>query len=87
MIFFAFLRAYVRFSRASALSCVPKDNEMSEKKMIQKKEGLSHDNPIFINLKSNTMKNTMQKYCFYSKYANICAKNMFYSIKYANFVI
>ena len=28
-----------------------------------KKRGLSHDNPIFLlNLKSNTMKNTVQKY-------------------------
>jgi len=44
---------------------------------IQKKEGLSPDNPTFINLKSNTMKNTMQKYCFFSKYANILPKNMF----------
>ena len=30
-----------------------------------KKRRLSHDNPTFsFNLKSNTMKNTMQKYCF-----------------------
>ena len=50
-----------------------------------KKEGLSPDNPIFINLKSNTMKNTMQKYCKFSIYANICAKNMFYNIKYRCF--
>ncbi len=42
-------------------------------KMERKKEGctsdkkrrLSHDNPTFsFNLKSNTMKNTVQKYCF-----------------------
>ena len=30
-----------------------------------KKRRLSHDNPTFsFNLKSNTMKNTVQKYCF-----------------------
>ena len=54
---------------------------------IQKKEGLSPDNPIFINLKSNTMKNTMQKYNKKYNYANILLKNMFYSIKCANFDI
>ena len=33
----------------------------------RKKRRLSHDNPIFsFNLKSNTMKNTVQKYCFYT---------------------
>ena len=35
------------------------------------KEGLSPDNPIFINLKSNTMKNTMQRYGKKNIYANI----------------
>jgi len=53
--------------------------------VAKKKEGLSHDNPIFINLKSNTMKNTMQKYGKFSIYANYRAKNMFYSIKCAIF--
>ena len=33
----------------------------------EKKRRLSPDNPIFsFNLKSNTMKNTVQKYCFYT---------------------
>ncbi len=43
----------------------------------QKKEGLPPGNPIFINLKSNTMKNTMQKYNNLFNYANFCTKNMF----------
>ncbi len=30
----------------------------------QKKRRLSHDNRPFINLKSNTMKNTLQRYAF-----------------------
>ena len=51
----------------------------------KKKEGLSPDNPIFINLKSNTMKNTMQKYYKKSIYANIFTKNMLYNIKIASF--
>jgi len=33
---------------------------MSLLKGIYKKKGCHHDNPIFINLKSNTMKNMMQ---------------------------
>jgi len=38
-------------------------NQVTDKR--QKKRRLSHDNPTFsFNLKSNTMKNTMQKYCF-----------------------
>ena len=32
---------------------------------IQKKKGIYHRHPIFINLKSNTMKNTVQRYDFY----------------------
>ena len=52
-----------------------------------KKEGLPPGNPISINLKSNTMKNTMQKYNNLRTYANYLAKNMFYSIKFAIFVI
>ena len=31
------------------------------KKKAQKKKGIYHRHPIFINLKSNTMKNTVQK--------------------------
>ena len=31
----------------------------------QKKKGIYHRHPIFINLKSNTMKNTVQIYDFY----------------------
>ena len=32
-----------------------------------KQRRLSPDNPIFLlNLKSNTMKNTVQKYCFFT---------------------
>jgi hypothetical protein len=53
----------------------------------KKKEGLPPGNPISINLKSNTMKNTMQKYNNLRIYANYLAKNMFYSIKFAIFVI
>ena len=34
-------------------------------KYMQKKEGYLPRHPIFINLKSNTMKNTMQIYDFY----------------------
>ena len=30
-----------------------------------KKRRLSHDNQSFVNLKSNTMKNTMQRYGFF----------------------
>ena len=52
---------------------------------IQKKEGLPPGNPIFINLKSNTMKNTMQRYYNLRIYANYLQKNMFYSIKFAYF--
>ena len=52
---------------------------------IQKKEGLPPGNPIFINLKSNTMKNTMQRYYILRIYANYLRKNMFYSIKFAYF--
>ena len=40
-----------------------------------KKRGLSHDNPIFLlNLKSNTMKNTMQRYGIFLILPNNCAK-------------
>ena len=31
---------------------------------IKKKKGICHRHPIFINLKSNTMKNTVQMYDF-----------------------
>ena len=43
--------------------------EMEKKadKTYIKQRRLSHDNPIFLlNLKSNTMKNTVQKYCFFT---------------------
>ena len=36
-------------------------------KVYKKKKGCHPDNPIFINLKSNTMKNTMQRYGFLGK--------------------
>ena len=32
--------------------------------MNKRKEGCHHDNLPFINLKSNTMKNTLQRYAF-----------------------
>ena len=39
--------------------------------LVQKKEGLSSRQPnLLINLKSNTMKNTVQKYCFFLKPPN-----------------
>ncbi len=60
----------MRFANIFASKC-----DLYERfKGIKKKEGLSPDNPIFINLKSNTMKNTMQKYCFFSIYANFSSK-------------
>ena len=57
--FFCFLRASVCVFYANVQQLA-----YDMEKNAQKKEGLSHDNPIFINLKSNTMKNTMQNYCF-----------------------
>ena len=35
------------------------------KQKYKKKKGIYHRHPIFINLKSNTMKNTVQMYDFY----------------------
>ena len=32
--------------------------------IYKKKKGIYHRHPIFINLKSNTMKNTVQRYIF-----------------------
>ena len=47
-----------------------------------KKRRLSHDNPTFsFNLKSTTMKNTVQKYCFFLTYANFCALFFVYIAK------
>ncbi len=40
-----------------------------------KKEGCHHDNPTFVNLKSNTMKNTMQRYCFFDYPQAFASKN------------
>ena len=40
-----------------------------------KKEGYLPRHPIFINLKSNTMKNTMQIYDFYAIQHNIGTEN------------
>ena len=41
----------------------------------QKKEGLSSRQPnLYLTLKSNTMKNTMQKYCFFTIPPNIFVK-------------
>jgi hypothetical protein len=41
--------------------------EKKEKESYKKQRRLSPDNPIFLlNLKSNTMKNTVQRYCFFA---------------------
>ena len=40
-----------------------------------KKEGLSSRQPnLYLTLKSNTMKNTLQKYCFFATPPNVLAK-------------
>lgn len=36
-----------------------------EERVYKKKKGIYPRHPIFINLKSNTMKNTVQRYGFY----------------------
>ena len=49
-------------------------NTMREKtsELYKKKEGLSSRQPnLLLNLKSNTMKNTVQRYCFFAYLPNI----------------
>ena len=58
----------------------------------KKQRRLSHDNPIFLlNLKSNTMKNTVQKYCFFCNPPNIftkkCYKTYFCYFQFAKLLI
>ncbi len=46
----------------------------SIKNYIKKKQVVSRQPNLLLNLKSNTMKNTMQKYCFFFIRANIFQK-------------
>ena len=56
-------------------------------KPYKKKEGLSSRQPnLLLNLKSNTMKNTVQRYCFFVYPPNILYKNMFYNMYLVFFV-
>ena len=40
---------------------IPKKTQPATRNFHKKKKGIYHRHPIFINLKSNTMKNTVQK--------------------------
>ena len=53
-------------------------------KTAKKKKGCLPTTTIFLNLKSNTMKNTVQKYYLFPTCANICQKNM---LKSMNFIL